>query len=197
MQTFLPYPDFKRSAQVLDRQRLGKQRVENLQLMTALTGVKRDKKTNKLVRIKPKAANPYQQGVDFDKRLPPSGSGLAESRYPPPRGIPWANHPAARMWRGYEAALLMYQQAICEEWTTRGYADTCFDTTNRIYRVAVKYEILPWVGLSEAPMPPWLGNKDFHKAHRSNLSRKNRLYYIQYWNTEPGLEYIWPTTKES
>ena len=26
MQTFLPYPDFKRSAEALDRQRLGKQR---------------------------------------------------------------------------------------------------------------------------------------------------------------------------
>jgi len=28
MQTFLPYPDFARSAAVLDRQRLGKQRLE-------------------------------------------------------------------------------------------------------------------------------------------------------------------------
>lgn len=36
MQTFLPYADFSKSAAVLDRQRLGKQRVENLQLMKAL-----------------------------------------------------------------------------------------------------------------------------------------------------------------
>ena len=33
MQTFLPYPDFKRSAEVLDRQRLGKQRSEALVLL--------------------------------------------------------------------------------------------------------------------------------------------------------------------
>lgn len=33
MQTFLPYPDFAKSAQVLDRQRLGKQRVEAWQLL--------------------------------------------------------------------------------------------------------------------------------------------------------------------
>lgn len=33
MQTFLPYPDFTLSAQSLDRQRLGKQRVEALQLL--------------------------------------------------------------------------------------------------------------------------------------------------------------------
>lgn len=38
MQTFLPYPDFKESAKVLDRQRLGKQRVEVLQLLKALAG---------------------------------------------------------------------------------------------------------------------------------------------------------------
>ncbi|HEX8081874.1 MAG TPA: MSMEG_6728 family protein [Jatrophihabitans sp.] len=36
MQTFLPYPSFLASAQVLDRQRLGKQRVETLQILRAL-----------------------------------------------------------------------------------------------------------------------------------------------------------------
>lgn len=38
MQTFLPYADFTRCAQVLDRQRLGKQRVEVVQLLRALRG---------------------------------------------------------------------------------------------------------------------------------------------------------------
>jgi hypothetical protein len=37
VQTFLPYPDFARTAQVLDRRRLGAQRVEALQLLNALT----------------------------------------------------------------------------------------------------------------------------------------------------------------
>jgi hypothetical protein len=37
MQTFLPYQDFLRSAKVLDRQRLGKQRVEVLQLLRAIS----------------------------------------------------------------------------------------------------------------------------------------------------------------
>ena len=36
MNTFLPYADFKRSASVLDRQRLGKQRVEVLQIVRAI-----------------------------------------------------------------------------------------------------------------------------------------------------------------
>jgi hypothetical protein len=37
MQTFLPYPDFAASAAVLDDKRLGKQRVEALQVLRALT----------------------------------------------------------------------------------------------------------------------------------------------------------------
>ena len=38
MQTFIPFPDTQQSAACLDRQRLGKQRVECLQLLNALTG---------------------------------------------------------------------------------------------------------------------------------------------------------------
>ena len=39
MQTFLPYPDFAASAEVLDYKRLGKQRVETFQLLNAIRGV--------------------------------------------------------------------------------------------------------------------------------------------------------------
>jgi len=38
MQTFIPFSDTLRSAACLDRQRLGKQRVECLQILNALTG---------------------------------------------------------------------------------------------------------------------------------------------------------------
>lgn len=38
MQTFLPYQDFVKSAQCLDRQRLGKQRIEVIQILNTLTG---------------------------------------------------------------------------------------------------------------------------------------------------------------
>jgi hypothetical protein len=37
MQTFLPYPDFEQAARVLDLKRLGKQRVEVIQVVRALT----------------------------------------------------------------------------------------------------------------------------------------------------------------
>lgn len=38
MQTFLPYPDFEKTARVLDYRRLGKQRVETKQILMALNG---------------------------------------------------------------------------------------------------------------------------------------------------------------
>ena len=37
MQTFLPYPDFEQAARALDQKRLGKQRVEVIQVVRALT----------------------------------------------------------------------------------------------------------------------------------------------------------------
>ena len=140
MQTFLPYPDFAESARVLDRQRLGKQRVENLQIMKALT----------------------------------TGEG-------------WINHPATKMWRGHEDWLLVYQQAVCSEWTeVRGYKDTCWEKTRILF-----LEGQPG-GILNGP-PTWLGNEDFHAAHRSNLLRKNPEWYGQFGWTEPDdLKYVWP-----
>ena len=41
MQTFLPYANFKESASVLDWRRLGKQRVEGMQIINAISGVPR------------------------------------------------------------------------------------------------------------------------------------------------------------
>ena len=38
MQTFLPYPNFRKSAEVLDYRRLGKQRVEAMQILNILEG---------------------------------------------------------------------------------------------------------------------------------------------------------------
>tara|TARA_R110002020_G_scaffold40339_1_gene119272 strand:+ start:133 stop:621 length:489 start_codon:yes stop_codon:yes gene_type:complete len=41
MQTFLPYESFKKSATILDWRRLGKQRVEGMQIINAIEGKKR------------------------------------------------------------------------------------------------------------------------------------------------------------
>lgn len=141
MQTFLPYSDFARSAQCLDRQRLGKQRVEVLQILGVLCGQKKG----------------------------------------------WANHPAVKMWRGYEGALLAYGLAICNEWhDERGYNDTC--------RVKMIWMVHEWVGKGRirVVMPPWMGDKAFHTAHKSNLYRKDPEHYSQFAKHGPDLGYIWP-----
>jgi hypothetical protein len=41
LQTFLPYPDFLRTARVLDNRRLGRQRVEAYQILRTLAGMTR------------------------------------------------------------------------------------------------------------------------------------------------------------
>jgi hypothetical protein len=135
MQTFLPYADFAESARVLDRQRLGKQRVEVLQILNTLTGERAG----------------------------------------------WANHPCVLMWRGYEAALVDYGLAICSEWVSRGYRDSC---------AAKIAERRPG---SDAVMPPWFGREDFHLSHRSKLVRKDPAHYRQYFSDVPDdLEDVWP-----
>lgn len=136
MQTFLPYADFAQSAKCLDRRRLGKQRVEVLQLLKALL----------------------------------QGGG-------------WVNHPAAKMWKGYEGALCGYGMAVCCEWISRGYADTCLGKMDAMF---------PY-GWSEL-MPPWIGNEAFHRSHQSNLLRKDPVWYGKFgWDVPNDLPYVWPS----
>lgn len=89
----------------------------------------------------------------------------------------WRNHPAVRMWRGYEEALKLYQNVTILEWIERGYNNN------------MKLEE---VNIDFFKFPHWLGNDDFHRSHRSNLLRKNFEYYSQFFNEPDNLEYIWP-----
>jgi pyrimidine dimer DNA glycosylase len=101
----------------------------------------------------------------------------------------WQHHPAVRMWRGSEPALLAYAGAVCEAWIARGHVDT----------VMAKLE-------AEAPdgrvprqdavaMPWWLGDERVHRSHRSNLVRKDPAWYRPRFPDVPDdLEYYWPAT---
>jgi len=130
MQTFLPYADFSRSAFVLDDRRLGKQRVEALQILNALHGLSRG----------------------------------------------WVNHPATRMWQGYEEALEQYLRFCILEWTNRGFRNNMAVPAPRV--------VTP---------PPWLGDDRVHASHRSNLLRKSPLHYGRWlWTDPPDLPYHWP-----
>ena len=89
----------------------------------------------------------------------------------------WRNHPVTRMWTGYEEALKLYQNFTIEEWIKRGYKNT------------MKLEE---IDMRHITLPPWFGNKDFHRSHRSNLLRKDFEYYSQYFDEPADLEYYWP-----
>lgn len=131
MQTFLPYANFRKSVSVLDRQRLGKQRVEAQQILNALEG----------------------------------------------RTKGWVNHPATRMWRGYEPALMQYMQCAIDEWIARGYNNTMTVTVPSV-----------------VAMPPWMGDERVHASHRSNLIRKDPVHYGSFgWSEGPDVPYHWPT----
>lgn|SRR5574343_853960 len=94
----------------------------------------------------------------------------------------WASHPAAKMWKGHERFLCAYGVAICDEWLNRGYNDTLY---GQFVDAAVGKK---W------SKPLWLGNEDFHLAHKSNLIRKDPEHYRKFWPDVPDdLPYIWPT----
>lgn len=141
MQTFLPYPSFRESAAVLDVPRLGKQRVETLQLLRANT-------------------------------VP---------------GYGWRHHPAAKMWTGYLPALVAYGLAMADRWISDGRPDT---VRPQLLEFAPEVEGVPQERIA---MPPWVGDEAFHLAHRSNLVRKDPVFYREHFGDIPDdLPYIWP-----
>ena len=93
----------------------------------------------------------------------------------------WQNHPIVNMWRGFEQVLLRYGMAICEEWKIRNYKD------NMLKLFVGNYDINKDVG-----NPIWIGNKQFHASHRSNLLRKDKEYYGKFnWKEHDNLPYVW------
>lgn len=105
----------------------------------------------------------------------------------------WQNHPAVRMWRGYECCLLLYGLQICQSWRDKGYKDS----------LEVKFvDALHQAG-PDGCLPPWLGNEEFHSAHRAILLAKNYDWYKQFgWAEKPAEKvngkwpYVWPVEKE-
>jgi len=60
----------------------------------------------------------------------------------------WRNHPATRMWEGYEFQLYVYQTAICAEWSRRGYKDTVLESSKELmqkHQVPVRGSKPEWI----------------------------------------------------
>jgi hypothetical protein len=152
VQTFLPYASFEATARALDPKRLGKQRVEVIQIVRALTVA----------------------------------------------GYGWAHHPAVLMWKGYEEALGRYGITCCDVWTELGFGDTCAATISvdlasaGVTGIRTERELV-----SAGAMPPWLGDENLHRSHRSALIGKDPAFYRERFPDVPtGLPYVWPVRSE-
>lgn len=169
MQTFLPYPSFHKSANCLDNRRLGKQRVECLQILNTLFLGTISNRCSHCHKI-------YKRGLMSCPHCDYNGFDIIKT--------PWYNHPAVQMWKGYEWALFDYTADMCCEWQERGFKDS---VRTKIKGIMIKF---PYAQNT----PPWLGNEKFHASHRSNLLRKNPSYYGVYgWKEPDNLPYYWPT----
>jgi len=106
----------------------------------------------------------------------------------------WVNHPAVKMWKGYEDALIWYGEIMCEEWIRRGYNDTTLPWFQEIKNRRIK-ERKKQFGVDVAiPMPGWLGESEFHTKHRGTLMFKQPDHYNKFgWTEKPKYEYWWPT----
>lgn len=140
MQTFLTNRDPAVTAGILDVKRLGKQRLEVIQILRILLGK-----------------------VD---------------------SAAWRNHPAVRMWKGYEPYLLkIYLRAVLDEWVKRGYKNLkCEEHYSELFLI---------VKNKKAVEPEWFSDQLFI-SHQSNLVRKLPEYYSRLFNVPGNIPYVWP-----
>ena len=106
----------------------------------------------------------------------------------------WANHPAALMWKGYEEALGRYGFVCCEVWLELGFGDTCAATIATDLAAAGVTTVRAQAELADGgALPPWLGDADLHRSHRSALVRKDPDFYRpQFPDAPDDLPYVWP-----
>lgn len=193
MNTFLPYPDIKKSAKSLDQKRLGKQRLETLQLLNSLSRERRaidlgiDLTDWSSVNLKdyPKK--------DRDIILLRRQKTQEKKKIMQLRG--WVGHPAREIWRGHEKALAYYGLLICQEWESRGYKE---ETAPKIAAVAADFKWTSW--------PDWMQDPEVHLHMKQSLrykevvnnanlvaQKKNPVWWYrdQWPDVKPMYGYVW------
>ena len=191
--TFLVDRDFKKSAQLLDSRRLGKQRVEAYQILNLIENI-RILSTQSGIRC----VSDFQTFVRELKKWYASrhfvyilcGDYLIETNDKSPTigkderviKMGFCNHPIVEMWFGYEDALKEYINAHIEEWIHRGYKNTMkrYEVNAKIY-------------------PEWCEWDYFHENHKSallakELDRNEKPWYQfkkEFLEINPFQDYIW------
>lgn len=146
MQTFLPVTDYSESASILDSRRLNKQILETFQIWSVLSFPFKCPRCGSLKLV--------------DKIC---GCGNPVK----PRG--YRNHPAIKMWKGFEGNLIVYGFSMALEWKYRGNDHDYFNKFVDISRSYSDSEL--------ESCPPWLGHEPLHSSHRIALLSKDIVWY--------------------
>lgn len=99
----------------------------------------------------------------------------------------WANHPAAKMWKGFESGLALYSLECLKELRRRGKP---YPHHEKFFRAFVVDDRLP----------NWFGDDRLHSSHRAALLYKRFEWYGKFgWAESPAvpdakgsLPYYWP-----
>jgi len=93
-----------------------------------------------------------------------------------------SNHPASKLWIGYERELGAYIYAHIEEWCNRGYKT---DVNLKNYHI-----ITSGLGRGIYHIPKWISN-ELIETHRNVIYRKKPDFYPHSWKGEREMCYDW------
>jgi hypothetical protein len=175
LNTFLPFPDYRCSAAALDKKRLGKQRLEGVQLVNLIENISYlgDYYKN------PVPTDPYD-GYDWIRRvvklyendpLKPTTriTSIGETKK---IKLGYITHPIVLTWLHHINSLKEYIDCCIDEWVARGYNNTMLR-----------------FGVTQAPRPKWADDPYIHQTHLVNLFYKE---YLSYQNVLlPHFSYDW------
>jgi len=169
VQTFVPVPSMVKSMRCLDTRRLGKQRVEGIQILITTLGM-----------------SPKDGWANHPATLMWEDCAPALALYTLAACTEWKR-------RGYADGISVGLRALF------GAVDPDVALGSPLYSVQRlgwyaktegPFALLPWDDLS----PWWWGDDRVHSSHRSNLLRKDPKHYGQFgWKDDPAKEYYWPT----
>lgn len=180
MQTFLPYSDFKKCAEVLDKKRCWKQVIEAKQIITVLDNLKKEIEVPKIIE-----------------------NSIKKKRQA------WENHPAVKMWKGYEELLKHYYNIFLDHCVHVRFINTRLtyiecnysngEFTDLGYQLVNGFELYgDLFKLTDKETPFWFNNEDFHRSHRARLIEKDREFYLPKFPDDEGFndsKYLWPVNE--
>lgn len=100
----------------------------------------------------------------------------------------YSNHPAVKQWKDSEYFLFMYLVFIVFYWKFKGYKDNCLKQAEKFVFKETKLFL-------NNKFPEFVFNQRFITAHRSNLLRKDLIYYRKFFHCKKDLSYLWYNTE--